>query len=310
MAKYYTSIEQLIGNTPLLKLEKFQKAHNLSSNIFAKLEFLNPAGSVKDRVALAIFDDACEKGLIKEGATIIEATSGNTGIGLSAVAAARGYNAIIVMPETMSEERKKLMTAYGAQLVLTDGKKGMAGAIEKAVELNEKTENSFIAGQFENMANANAHYETTGPEIYSQLEGKIDIFVSCVGTGGTLTGIARYLKEQNPKIKVVAVEPAASAVLSGKDAGPHAIQGIGAGFVPKVLDTSLIDEIITVSDQSAIEYARFFGHNEGFLCGISSGAALSAIAELSKREENKGKNIVTVLPDSGSRYLSTDLYKY
>lgn len=310
MAKYYTSIEQLIGNTPLLKLEKFQKAHDLSANIFAKLECLNPAGSVKDRVALAIFDDACEKGLIKKGATIIEATSGNTGIGLSAVAAARGYKAIIVMPETMSEERKKLMTAYGAQLVLTDGKKGMAGAIEKAEELKTEISNSFIAGQFENEANANAHYKTTGPEIYSGLDGKIDIFVSCVGTGGTLTGVARYLKEQNPNIKIVAVEPETSAVLSGKAAGPHAIQGIGAGFIPKVLDISLIDEIITVSDKKAVETARFFGHSEGFLCGISSGAAMAAVTELGKRDENKGKNIVTVLPDSGSRYLSTNLYEY
>ncbi len=310
MAKFYTSAEQLIGNTPILKLEKFEKKHNLNSNIFAKLEYLNPAGSVKDRVGLAMLDDACEKGILKEGSTIIEPTSGNTGIGIAAQAAARGYKAIIVMPETMSEERRKLMKAFGAQLVLTDGKKGMAGAIEKANELKSQIPDSFIAGQFENPANSGAHYKTTGPEIYSQLDGKIDIFVSCVGTGGTITGVSKYLKEQNPDIKVIAVEPSSSAVLSGKAPGPHAIQGIGAGFVPKILDVSLIDEIITVSDQNAIETARFFGHIEGILCGISSGAALSAVIELGKKEENKGKNIVVILPDSGSRYLSTNLYEY
>ncbi len=310
MAKYYTSAEQLIGNTPILKLEKFEKRHGLKANLFAKLEYLNPAGSVKDRVGLAMLDDAREKGILKEGSTIIEPTSGNTGIGIAAVAAARGYKAIIVMPETMSQERRKLMKAFGAQLVLTDGKKGMSGAIEKAKELTKEIPNSFIAGQFENPANSGAHYKTTGPEIYSQLEGKIDVFVSAVGTGGTITGVSRYLKEQNPDIKIVAVEPQSSAVLSGKTPGPHKIQGIGAGFIPKVLEVSLIDEIITVSDQSAIETARFFGHNEGILCGISSGAALSAAIELGKREENKGKNIVVILPDSGSRYLSTNLYEY
>lgn len=310
MAKYYTSAEQLIGNTPILKLENFEKKYNLKSNVFAKLEYLNPAGSVKDRVGLAILNDAYNKGILKQDSTIIEATSGNTGIGIAAVAAARGYKAIIVMPETMSEERKKLMKAFGAQLVLTEGKKGMSGAIEKANELKSQIPNSFIAGQFENSANADAHYKTTGPEIYSQLEGKIDIFVSAVGTGGTITGVSRYLKEQNPDIKIVAVEPQSSAVLSGKAPGPHKIQGIGAGFIPKVLDVSLIDEIITVSDQSAIETARFFGHSEGILCGISSGAALSAVIELGKREENKNKNIAVILPDSGSRYLSTNLYEY
>lgn len=310
MASFFTSAEQLIGNTPILKLEKFMQKHGLVANVFAKLEYLNPAGSVKDRVGLAILNDAIKKGILTENSTIIEATSGNTGIGIAAVAAARGYKAIIVMPETMSAERKKLMKAYGAQLVLTEGKKGMAGAIEKANELKSQIPDSILAGQFENPANSAAHYKTTGPEIYSQLDGNIDIFVSCVGTGGTITGTARYLKEQNPNIKIVAVEPEASAVLSGKAPGPHAIQGIGAGFVPKVLDLSLIDEIITVSDQNAIETARFFGHSEGILCGISSGAALSAVIELGKKEENKNKNIAVILPDSGSRYLSTNLYEY
>ncbi len=310
MAKYYTSAEQLIGNTPLLKLCNLEKKHSLSANLFAKLEYLNPAGSVKDRVAKSMLDDAEQKGLISKNSVIIEPTSGNTGIGIAAVAAARGYKAIIVMPETMSAERRKLMKAFGAELVLTDGAKGMSGAIEKAEELKAQNDNSIIAGQFENAANAEAHYKTTGPEIYSQLDGKIDIFISAVGTGGTITGTAKYLKEQNPNIKIIAVEPETSAVLSGKKAGKHAIQGIGAGFIPKVLDVSLIDEIITVSDDNAITTARYLGHTEGFLCGISSGAALFAAIEVAKRPENKNKNIALILPDSGTRYLSTNLYDF
>ena len=310
MAKYYTSAEQLIGNTPLLKLCNLEKKHSLSANLFAKLEYLNPAGSVKDRVGKAMLDDAEKKGLISKNSVIIEPTSGNTGIGIAAVAAARGYKAIIVMPETMSEERRKLMKAFGAELVLTDGTKGMSGAIEKAKELKNEIAGSIIAGQFENIANAEAHYKTTGPEIYSQLDGNVDIFISAVGTGGTITGCGKYLKEQNPNIKVVAVEPESSAVLSGKEPGKHAIQGIGAGFIPKVLDVSVIDEIITVSDNDAITTARYSGHTEGFLCGISSGAALFAAIEIAKRPENKNKNIAIILPDSGSRYLSTNLYNY
>ena len=310
MAKYYTSAEQLIGNTPLLKLCNLEKKHSLSANLFAKLEYLNPAGSVKDRVGKAMLDDAEKKGLISKNSVIIEPTSGNTGIGIAAVAAARGYKAIIVMPETMSEERRKLMKAFGAELVLTDGTKGMSGAIEKAKELKNEIAGSIIAGQFENIANAEAHYKTTGPEIYSQLDGNVDIFISAVGTGGTITGCGKYLKEQNPNIKVVAVEPESSAVLSGKEPGKHAIQGIGAGFIPKVLDVSVIDEIITVSDNDAIATARYLGHTEGFLCGISSGAALFAAIEIAKRPENKNKNIAIILPDSGSRYLSTNLYSY
>ena len=310
MAKYYTSAEQLIGNTPLLKLCNLEKKHSLSANLFAKLEYLNPAGSVKDRVGKAMLDDAEKKGLISKNSVIIEPTSGNTGIGIAAVAAARGYKAIIVMPETMSEERRKLMKAFGAELVLTNGAKGMSGAIEKAKELKNEIAGSIIAGQFENIANAEAHYKTTGPEIYSQLDGNVDIFISAVGTGGTITGCGKYLKEQNPNIKVVAVEPESSAVLSGKEPGKHAIQGIGAGFIPKVLDVSVIDEIITVSDNDAITTARYLGHTEGFLCGISSGAALFAAIEIAKRPENKSKNIAIILPDSGSRYLSTNLYSY
>ena len=310
MSKYYTSIEQLIGNTSLLKLCNLEKKYSLSANIFAKLEYLNPAGSVKDRVGKAMLDDAAEKGLISKNSVIIEPTSGNTGIGISVVAAARGYKAIIVMPETMSIERRKLMKAFGAELVLTDGSKGMSGAIEKAEELHREIPNSIIAGQFENNANPDAHYKTTGPEIYSQLDGNVDILISAVGTGGTITGCAKYLKEQNPNIKIIAVEPEASAVLSGKSAGKHKIQGIGAGFIPKVLDVSLIDEIITVSDNDAIATARYLGHTEGFLCGISSGAALFAAIETAKKSENQNKNIVVILPDSGSRYLSTDLYDF
>jgi len=308
MANFYTSAEQLIGNTPLLKLCRIEKKHLLKANLFAKLEYLNPAGSVKDRVGLSMLDDAKQKGILKENSVIIEPTSGNTGIGIAAVAAIRGYKTVIVMPETMSEERRKLMKAFGAELVLTDGKKGMAGAIEKAEELKKQIPDSIIAGQFENPANAMAHYKTTGPEIFSALDGKVDIFVSGVGTGGTITGTAKYLKEQNSDVKIVAVEPQNSPVLSSGKSGPHGIQGIGAGFVPKVLDSSLLDEIITVSENDALLTARYLGHTEGFLCGISSGAALFAAIELAKKEENSGKNIVVVLPDSGSRYLSTKLY--
>lgn len=306
----YESVEQLIGNTPLLKLNNIKKKYNLKADIYAKLEYLNPAGSVKDRVGKAMLDDAEKRGILNKNSVIIEPTSGNTGIGIAAVAAARGYKAIIVMPETMSEERRKLMLAFGAELVLTDGAKGMSGAIEKAEELNRQIPDSFIAGQFENPANPMAHFETTGPEIYNDLNGDIDILVAGVGTGGTITGTAKYLKSKIPNIEIVGVEPLSSAVLSGKEAGPHAIQGIGAGFIPKALDVSVLDKIIAVSNDDAIETARYNGHIEGFLIGISSGAALYSAIELAKLPENEGKNIVVILPDSGSRYLSTNLYDF
>ncbi len=308
MSHIYTSIEQLIGNTPMLRLCGLEKKYNLKASVFAKLEYLNPAGSIKDRVGKAMLDDAEKKGILKEGSVIIEPTSGNTGIGIAAVAAVRGYRTIIVMPETMSEERRKLMKAYGAELVLTDGKKGMSGAIEKAEQLKEEIPDSFIAGQFINSANPQAHYNTTGPEIYNDLDGKIDIFVAGVGTGGTVTGCGRYLKEKCENVKIVAVEPSASPVLSQGKSGAHGIQGIGAGFVPQVLDTSVIDEIVTIEDNAALETARETGKTEGFLVGISSGAALRAAIILAQKEENKDKNIVVILADSGNRYLSTNLY--
>ena len=308
MRGIYTCVEQLVGGTPLLELQRIAKKEGLQARVLAKLECFNPGGSAKDRPALAMLDEAEKEGLITHGATIIEPTSGNTGIGLAMAAVSRGYRAVIVMPETMSIERQRLMTAYGAQLVLTEGSKGMAGAIAKAEELAKEIPNSFIPGQFVNPANAKAHYLTTGPEIWEDTQGNVDIFVSAVGTGGTLTGIARYLKERDPNIKVVAVEPAASPVLSEGRSGPHGIQGIGAGFVPAVLDTDLFDEVLTVTDEDALESGRMMARTEGVLVGISSGAALSAALELARREENRGKTIVTVLPDTGERYLSTALF--
>lgn len=304
----YTSADQLIGKTPLLAAKKFEEKLNLPANIFAKLEYFNPAGSVKDRVARAMIDDAEQRGLLKKNSVIIEPTSGNTGIGLASVAAARGYRVIIVMPETMSVERRQLMKAYGAELVLTEGAKGMKGAIAKAEELAAEIPDSFIPGQFENPANAAAHRETTGPEIFEDTEGKVDIFVAGVGTGGTVTGVGEYLKSQKPAVRVVAVEPASSPVLSSGTAGSHKIQGIGAGFVPKVLNTGIYDEIIPVSNEDAFAYGKLFGRSEGVLVGISSGAALKAAAELALRPENAGKNIVVLLPDTGDRYLSTPLF--
>ncbi|MBE6600213.1 MAG: cysteine synthase A [Ruminococcaceae bacterium] len=309
MEKIYSCAAELIGNTPILRLSAYEKRLALSAPIYAKLEYFNPAGSVKDRVALEMINDAEARGALKKGSVIIEPTSGNTGIGLCAVAAARGYRVIIVMPNTMSEERKKLMRAYGAHLVLTDGALGMTGAIEKANELAKTTENSFLAGQFENPANPEAHRKTTGPEIFEDMNGEVDIFVAGVGTGGTLTGTGEYLKEKLPNIKIVAVEPASSAVLSGKAAGAHGLQGIGAGFVPKTLNTKIYDEVITVTEQEAYGAARALGKSEGVLVGISSGAALFAAAELARREENKGKRIVVLLPDGGDRYLSTELFE-
>ena len=310
MPKIYNSIEQLIGSTPLLRLSNIEKKYGVNANILGKLEFFNPAGSVKDRVGLAMILDAEQRGFLKEGSVIIEPTSGNTGIGIAAVAAVRGYRTIIVMPETMSEERRKLMLAYGAELVLTEGAKGMSGAIEKAEQLSKEIPNSFIAGQFVNPANAKAHFDTTGPEIYNDTDGKIDIFVAGVGTGGTITGVGQYLKSKNKDIKIVAVEPENSPVLSKEESGKHGIQGIGAGFVPEVLNRDIIDEVITVSDEDAINTARYMGKDEGFLVGISAGAALYAAIELGRREENKGKNIVVLLPDSGNKYLSTTLYDF
>lgn len=306
--KIYTSAEQLIGKTPLLELTHIEKQFNLNAKILAKLEYLNPAGSAKDRVAKAMINDAEKSGKLKKGSVIIEPTSGNTGIGLSLVAAARGYRIIIVMPETMSVERRQIMKAYGAELVLSDGAKGMAGAIEKADELAAEIPDSFVAGQFVNPANPKAHFETTGPEIYEDTDGNVDIFVASVGTGGTLTGVGEYLKSQNPDIKIVAVEPASSAVLSGGKAGAHKIQGIGAGFIPEVLNTEIYDEIIAVSDEDAFETGKLIGRSEGVLVGISSGAAAFAAIELAKRPENEGKNIVVLLPDTGDRYLSTPLF--
>ena len=308
MANIYTSAEQLIGNTPLLELTRIEKEYHLQAKILAKLEYFNPAGSVKDRVAKAILDDAERAGRLKDDSVIIEPTSGNTGIGLASVAAARGYRTILVMPETMSVERRHLMKAYGAELVLSDGAKGMKGAIAKAQELAKEIPNSFIPGQFTNSSNPKAHREGTGPEIYRDTDGVIDIFVAGVGTGGTVTGVGEYLKEQKPDIQIVAVEPAASAVLSSGIGGSHKIQGIGAGFVPDVLNTSIYDEIITVENEDAFAVGKLVGHREGVLVGISSGAALWAALKLAKREENKGKTIVVLLPDTGERYLSTPLF--
>ncbi len=308
MARIYTSAEQLIGNTPLLRLCNLEHALGLRAQLLAKLEYLNPAGSVKDRVAKAMLDDAEKTGRLVPGSVIIEPTSGNTGIGLASVAAARGYRVIIVMPDTMSVERRMLMTAYGAELVLSDGAKGMSGAIEKAEMLAASIEHSFIPGQFVNPANAAAHRETTGPEIWRDTDGEVDIFVAGVGTGGTLTGVGEYLKEKKPGVRIVAVEPTQSAVLSGRKPGPHGLQGIGAGFVPEVLNTAVYDEIVPVSEEDAYKLARLLGKKEGVLAGISSGAALWAAAELAKREENEGKTIVALLPDTGDRYLSTPLF--
>ncbi len=308
MANIYTSADQLIGKTPLLELTHIEKALGLKAKVLAKLEYLNPAGSVKDRVAKAMIDDAEEKGLLKPGSVIIEPTSGNTGIGLAAVAAARGYRIIIVMPDTMSVERRQLMKAYGAELVLSEGAKGMKGAIAKADELAASIPDSFIPGQFVNPANPKAHFETTGPEIYADTDGEVDIFVAGVGTGGTITGVGEYLKSKKPEIKVVAVEPATSPVLSKGTAGAHKIQGIGAGFVPKVLDTGVYDEIIPVANEDAFAVGKQIGKAEGVLVGISSGAAAWAAIELAKRPENEGKTIVVLLPDTGDRYLSTPLF--
>ena len=308
MSNIYTSADQLIGNTPLLELTHIEQTENLQAKVLAKLEYFNPAGSVKDRIAKAMIDDAEAAGKLKPGSVIIEPTSGNTGIGLASVAAARGYRIIIVMPETMSVERRQLMKAYGAELVLTDGAKGMKGAIAKADELAKEIPNSFVPGQFVNPANPEAHRRTTGPEIWQDTDGKVDIFVAGVGTGGTITGTGSYLKAQNPAVKIVAVEPATSPVLSKGTAGAHKIQGIGAGFVPDVLDTKVYDEIITVSNEDAFATGKLVGHKEGVLVGISSGAAVWAAVELAKRPENKGKNIVVLLPDTGDRYLSTPLF--
>lgn len=308
MSTIYTSAEQLIGNTPLVELTQIEKELGLKAKLIAKLELFNPAGSVKDRVALAMINDAEKRGVLNKDSVIIEPTSGNTGIGLASVAAARGYKLIIVMPDSMSVERRQIMKAYGAQLVLSPGAKGMPGAIELANQLAASTPNSFIAGQFVNPANVMAHYTTTGPEIYSATDGKVDIFVAGVGTGGTITGTGKYLKEQNSKIKIVAVEPATSPVLSKGVKGPHGIQGIGAGFVPDILDTGIYDEIIPVKDEDAFTYGRLMGKKEGVLVGISSGAALAAAVELAKREENAGKQIVVLMPDTGDRYLSTKLF--
>lgn len=310
MSDIKLSALELVGNTPLLKISRYCKAVEATdANVLAKLEYLNPAGSAKDRVGLEMIEDAERKGLLKPGATIIEPTSGNTGIGLAMAAAIKGYRAILTLPETMSEERRTLLRAYGAELVLTEGSKGMAGAIEKAEELRDSIEGAIILGQFDNPANADAHRKTTGPEIWEQTDGKVEIFVATVGTGGTITGTGEYLKSMNPNIKVIGVEPASSPVLSGGQAGPHAIQGIGAGFVPVVLNTDIYDEIITVENDDAYAEGGRFAKTEGVLVGISSGAALKAAAEVAKRSENAGKNIVVLLPDSGDRYLSTPLFK-
>lgn len=309
MSKIYASADELIGSTPLLELKGVEKALSLKAKIFAKLEYFNPSGSVKDRIAKAMIDDAEKRGVLKPGSVIIEPTSGNTGIGLAAVAAMRGYRIIIVMPETMSVERRQLMKAYGAELVLTPGAKGMKGAIEEAERLAAETPDSFIPGQFTNPANPAAHKATTGPEIWNDTDGSVDIFVAGVGTGGTLSGTGEYLKEKKPSVKVVAVEPATSAVLSTGKAGSHKIQGIGAGFVPKVLNTEVYDEIIAVSNEDAFDYGRLVGKKEGVLVGISAGAALKAAVELAQRAENEGKNIVVIFPDTGDRYLSTALFE-
>ena len=308
MSHIYTSADQLIGHTPLLELTHLEQEFGLKARIVAKLEYFNPAGSVKDRIAKAMIDDAEAKGLLKPGSVIIEPTSGNTGIGLASVAAARGYRIIIVMPETMSVERRQIMKAYGAELVLSEGSQGMKGAIAKAEEIAAQTPNSFIAGQFVNPANPKAHYETTGPEIWEDTDGKVDIIVAGVGTGGTITGVGEYLKSQNPNVRVVAVEPAGSPVLSKGVSGPHKIQGIGAGFVPQVLDTQVYDEIIPVTNEDAFALGREIGHTEGVLVGISSGAAVWAALQIARRPESVGKTIVVLLPDTGGRYLSTPLF--
>ncbi|MEA4823070.1 MAG: cysteine synthase A [Clostridiaceae bacterium] len=308
MSKIYTSADQLIGKTPLLELTHLEKAYDLQAKLFAKLEYLNPAGSVKDRIAKAMLDDAEDSGKLTPESVIIEPTSGNTGIGLASVAAARGYRIIIVMPETMSVERRQLMRAYGAELVLTEGALGMKGAIAKAEALAAELPHAFIPGQFKNPANPKAHFETTGPEIWNDTDGQVDIFVAGVGTGGTITGVGKYLKSKNPSIRVVAVEPAASPVLSAGVAGPHKIQGIGAGFVPEVLDTTVYNEIIPVSNEDAFDIGRKIGSSEGILVGISSGAAVSAAITLAKRPDSRGKTIVVLLPDTGDRYLSTPLF--
>lgn len=308
MANIYKSTWELIGNTPLMEVENFARRYDLQAKILVKLEYFNPAGSVKDRLAKAMIEDAEEKGILKEGSVIIEPTSGNTGIGLASLAAARGYRVILTMPETMSVERRNILKAYGAELVLTEGAKGMAGAVEKAEELSKEIPGSFIPGQFDNPANWKMHYKTTGPEIWKDTDGQVDIFVASVGTGGTLTGTAKYLKEQNPDIYVAAVEPATSPLLSEGHAGPHKIQGIGANFIPKVLDTEIYDEVITVENDDAFFYSKELTKAEGVLTGISSGAALKAALDLAKRPENKGKTIVALLPDSGDRYYSTPLF--
>lgn len=309
MSRIFTSADQLIGHTPLMELTNIEKKHGLKAKLLAKLEYFNPAGSVKDRIAKAMIDDAEAKGLLKPGSVIIEPTSGNTGIGLASVAAARGYRIIIVMPETMSIERRQIMKAYGAELVLTEGAKGMKGAIAKADELAKEIPNSFVPGQFVNPSNPKAHYETTGPEIFEDTDGEVDIFIAGVGTGGTVTGVGEYLKDKKPGVKIVAVEPETSAVLSTGVAGAHKIQGIGAGFVPDVLDTKVYDEIIPVSNEAAFEVGKLIGKSEGVLVGISSGAAAYAAIELAKRPENEGKTIVVLLPDTGDRYLSTPLFQ-
>lgn len=308
MSKIYTSMDQMIGRTPLLELCRIRQQLGLEARVLAKLEYLNPAGSVKDRAALSMIRDAEQKGLLKEGSVIVEPTSGNTGIGLAAVAAARGYRVVIVMPETMSLERRQLMRAYGAELVLTEGSKGMSGAVEKAQQLVQQIPGAFLAGQFTNPANPQAHFETTGPEIWQDTEGHVDVFVAGVGTGGTITGVGRYLKSQDPAVHIVGVEPAASPLLSKGTAGPHKIQGIGANFVPQVLDTAIYDELLAVTDQDAFAAGRLMARTEGVLVGISSGAALWAAVELAKRPENRGKTIVTLLPDTGDRYLSTGMF--
>lgn len=309
MGRIYKSVDELVGKTPLVELTRIEDEFGLEARLLAKVEYFNPTGSVKDRVAKAMLFDAEEKGLLKKGSVIIEPTSGNTGIGLASIATARGYRTIIVMPETMSVERRKLMRAYGAELVLTDGKEGMKGAIKKAEELKEEIPNSFIPGQFENYANPTAHFETTGPEIYADTDGEVDVFVAGVGTGGTVTGVGKFLKSKNPNVKIVAVEPDASPVLSKGVSGAHKIQGIGAGFVPKVLDCDVYDEILTVTNEDAFETGRLLGKKEGILVGISSGAALKAGIEIAKRAEMKGKTIVVLLPDTGDRYLSTPLFE-
>lgn len=309
MAKIYKNIEELIGKTPLLELTHLEEIHNLDAKVLAKVEFLNPGGSAKDRVAKKMVEDAKAKGLLKAGATIIEPTSGNTGIGLAVMAAARGYRAIIVMPDSMSMERRLLMSAFGAELVLTEGAKGMAGAIAKAEELAKEIPGAFIPGQFDNPANPQAHYETTGPEIYEDTDGKVDIFVAGIGTGGTITGVGRYLREKNPDVQIIGVEPASSPLLTEGRAGSHGLQGIGANFVPSILDTKLYNEIITVTEEAAYAAGREVAQKEGLLVGISAGAAIHAALEVAKRPENKGKNIVVLLPDTGDRYLSTPMFQ-